>query len=154
MKKSSFFFLLIALFLGGCAKPSFSDTKDKIQRTFGRYAVYLNDKKIALDTIYLDKNNIKNIKINKIENYVRITQKNKNAEYFSVIDFLPPKEGACSNDRRNVVINKDTIISNGKLVKNITLRKIENSTLISVDFVRREHIYGNCLNGTLVITLK
>jgi len=153
------FLLLIIIVLTGCRTQSFSYTKTNILKNFSNYEVFLNSEKIAIDTIYLDKRNIKSVRKNEIEKTIHITQRNKNVEYFSPKEFaksfLPPKEGACSGANRSVVINGEIIMLNNELAENITLRKIEKSAIKEIFFVPKyPNIFGGCENGTIVITLK
>ena len=150
-----YFLLLIVVVLGGCRTVSFSYTRDNILKNFSNYEVFLNNERISLETIYLDKDNIKSIKTNETEKTIHITQKNKNVGYFSAKDLLPLKEGSCSGEDFTLVIDGDTVILNSKLVENITLKTIEIGAIKKMSFLKKyPEIYGNCRNGTLVITLK
>jgi len=144
-----FLLMLITAILCSCRIQSFSKTKDSINRNFTNYEVFLNSEKISLDTVYLDKDNIKSIKINKLEKNIHITQKNKNVEYFSPIDFTKKYLTICPNTDRTVVIN-------GVLAENTTLKRIEIGAIKNISILRMKtpEIYSNCMNGTLVITLK
>ena len=141
--------LLITAVLCGCRMQSFSKTKDSIKRNFSNYEVFLNSEKISLDTVYLDKDNIKSVKINKLEKNIHITQKNENVEYFSPIDFAKKYLTICPNTDRTVVIN-------GELAENTTLKRIEIAAIKSISILRVKtpEIYSNCMDGTMVITLK
>ena len=87
--KISFLLLIIAV-LSGCRTRSFSYTKDKILTNFTNFETFLNNEKISLDTIYLDKDNIESIEINKQGKTIHIIQKNKNVEYFSPQNIRTP----------------------------------------------------------------
>jgi 23S rRNA-/tRNA-specific pseudouridylate synthase len=70
------------------------------------YKIELNGKEVNLKSLYLDKDNIKSVKINKMEEKIRIIQKNINTEYHSL----------CESDTLDYLINKGAlIIVNGML---------------------------------------
>jgi len=136
------FFLLTITILSGCRTQSFSNTKDKIQRNFSNYEIFLNSEKIDIDTIYLDKNNIKSTKINKLEKTIHFTQKKKDVEYFS------PQNSFQDEKFENVIIN-------GKILSELRIKKIEVGAIKSINILRQHsEIYNPIRGNTLIITLK
>jgi hypothetical protein len=102
----------------------------------------LNSEKIFLDTIYLDKDNIKSIEINKQERTVLIVQKNKNVEYFS------PQNAFQSEKFKGVVIN-------GELAEKLGIKRIEVGAIKSINILREGgEIYNPIRGDFLIITLK
>ena len=134
--------LLIITFLSGCRTQNFLHTQDKIQRLFSNYETYLNGEKIGIDTIYLDKNNIKSTKINKLEKTIHFTQKKKDVEYFSPQDI----------DFQNKKFER--IIINGQLADEMNIKKIEIGAVKNITILR-QGVSHNPVRGTaLIITLK
>lgn len=138
------FWLLIITLLGGCRTQSFSYTKDKIQRNFSNYEIFLNSKKIDIDTVYLDKDNIKSIKVDKQENTIKITQKNSNVEYFS-------PQNAFQGEFESVIIN-------GQLAEELKIQRIEVGAIKSLEILADEkaRLFNHKIRGKgfLIITLK
>jgi len=133
-----------------------SYNREKIIENYGDYETFLNGEKIAFNTFYLDEENIDSFIVYTHERKMYITQLNKDAEYISLQDYLSSKEGeACSGGGRTVVINSDTVIVNGELARNVIIKKIERSAIKNIEFIREPpFIIGECMNGTLTITLK
>ena len=107
------FLLLIIVLSNSCRTRSFSHTKAKISTNFANFEIFLNSEKISLDSIYLDKDNIKSIKINKQAKVVQIIQKDKNVEYFSLQNAI--QSG-----------NFQEIIVNGERVENLKINKVQD----------------------------
>lgn len=102
----------------------------------------MNSKKISIDTIYLDKDNIKSIEVNKQEKIIQIIQKNKSVEYFS------PQKSFQQEKFQGVIINGETI-------QNLGINQIEVSAIKSINILREEGVIYNPVKGNwLVITLK
>ena len=139
--KISFLLLIIAL-LSSCRTRSFSYTKDKILTDFANFETFLNSERISLDTIYLDRANIKSIEINKREKIVLIIQKKKDVEYFS------PKNAFQSEKFQGRIIN-------GEFVENLKINKIEVGAIKSISILREGgEIYNPIRGNFLIITLK
>ena len=137
------FVLLIITFLSGCRAQSFLHTQDKIQRLFSNYETYLNGEKIGIDTIYLDKNNIKSTKINKMEKTIHFTQKKKDVKYFSPQDFDPQNE------------KYEYIVINRQLADKLNIKKIEVGALKSITILRQQGVsHSPNKRDVLIITLK
>jgi hypothetical protein len=138
------FGLLIITLLSGCRTQSFSYTKNKIQRNFSNYEILLNSVKIDIDTIYLDKDNIKSIKISKKENTINITQKKNNVEYFS-------PQNAFQGEFESVIID-------GKLAEELKIKRIEVGATKSLEILADEkaRLFNHKIRGKgfLIITLK
>lgn len=65
--------ILLLLFLSiSCQTKSFLHTKKNILNNYANFETFLNSKKISIDTIYLDKDNIKSIEVNKQEKIIQI----------------------------------------------------------------------------------
>ena len=136
------FLLLISALLSGCSVRSFSYTKEKILTNFSNFETFLNSEKISLDTIYLDKNNIKSIETNKQERTVHIIQKKKNVEYFS------PQNAFQSEELQGIIIN-------GELAENLKINRIEVGAIKSISILREGgEIYNPIRGNFLIITLK
>jgi len=136
------FLLLIITFLSGCRARSFSHTQDIIPTEFANFKTFLNNKKISLDTIYLDKDNIKSIEINEQKKTVHITQKKENVEYFSPQTAFPTEKF-------------QAIVIDGEVEEN--LKRIEAGAIKSISILRdsRELYSPITPRGTfLLITLK
>ena len=135
-------FLLLISALCSCSVRSFSYTKEKILTNFANFETFLNSEKISLDTIYLDKNNIKSIKTNKQEKTVHIIQKKINVEYFS------PQNAFQSEKFQGIIIN-------GELAENLKINRIEVGAIKSISILREGgEIYNPIRGNFLIITLK
>lgn len=81
MKKYFLFFLTSIIF--SCSTQSVSYNRDKILKKYSDYKFYVDGLKSDLGTLYLDKNNIKSIVVDKKNKNLNINQ-NKKVEFFEL----------------------------------------------------------------------
>lgn len=135
--------VLIMASLTVCYAQSFSQIASKIQLKFSDCEIYLNETKIDLDTLYLDTDNIKNVKINRAEKRIYITQKKKDVDFFSPHNSFP--------DFQKILVNN-------QLIDTLRLRSVEIGAVENIEIHVREEdkLLNHRKSGTgfLLINLK
>ncbi|MDR2474367.1 MAG: hypothetical protein LBD45_00780 [Bacteroidales bacterium] len=87
-------------------------------KNYSQYIIYLNNEKIALDTIYLDKKNIQSVVLNKKKLDINIVQKNKNAEYLLLAKVCADSSSCVNNCRCLIIIDGCLVNEKTKIEKN------------------------------------
>ena len=137
------FIIFVLTSLNSCRTESFLHTQEKIKRLYNNYQIYLNGEKIDVDTVYLDRNNIKTTEINKSAKTINFIQKKKDVEYFS------PQKFVYKNDEF-----KDIII-NGQIASELKIRKVEIGAIKDISILReKSKIYTPIKGDFLIIKLK
>ncbi len=130
-----------------CSVRNVTYNRDKILTKYNNYTVFLNSKQINIDTLYLDKNNVKTVKIKKLEKHIYIMQKNTKVEYFS------PRDASLTQNQ-----NFENVIINGELADTIRIKQIEIGAIKNIEILVKEEdrIFNHRKPGTgsLIITLK
>ena len=146
MKIFLLLFLLILTF--GCATRNIKYDRNKILKKYSAdYEMFLDNQKIDLQTIYLNKDNIENIRIDRKTKKLKITQF-KPAEFFSMenwnLDSISAKRRGW--DKKNIgMIIIDGILLTDSLKGKI---RIDPNSIKLFEIVSKEKLNENTFCGS------
>lgn len=137
--------LLILTFTFGCATRNIKYDRNKILKKYSaEYEMFVDKEKMNLETVFLDKNNIENVRIDKRAKELKITQF-KSTELFAMKDWNLDSLSATRRDWGNkkielIIIDgipmtdslKQKILIDPNSIKSITIlsqEKMNNTTL-------------------------
>jgi len=155
----AFLLLFLLVFTFGCTTKNIKYDRNKILKKYSTdYKISVDNEVIDLETIYLDKDNIEGIRINKRTKEIKITQL-KSTELLEItqlnIDNLLAQRGGWNN------YNLDLIVINGiPLTDSLKHKtKIDLNAITSIGIITQNKINNSTLgrrfNGDLlVITTK
>ncbi|MNK30234.1 hypothetical protein D3C87_486500 [compost metagenome] len=109
-----FAFLFFLVFINGCSTRTISYDREKILKKYSTdYKIFVDDENLDLSTVYLDKNNIKTVLIDKKKKELKINQISK-VDLFDLknlnLDSL--SSGRRGWDKKKIVL----LIINGKVI--------------------------------------
>jgi len=101
-------FLFLLIFTFGCATRNIKYDRNKILKKYStEYKIFVDNQKIDLENIYLDKDNIKNVRIDKRTKELKITQL-KLTELFEIknlkLDSLFPNRNITTERKIDLII--------------------------------------------------
>jgi predicted double-glycine peptidase len=146
MKIFPLLFLLILTF--GCATRNIKYDRNKILKKYSTdYETFLDNQKIDLETVYLDKDNIENIRIDRKTKKLKITQF-KHAEFFSMENWNLDSISANRRgwDKKNIgMIIIDGILLTDSLKGKI---RIDPNSIKLFEIVSKEKLNENTFCGS------
>jgi len=146
MKIFPLLFLLILTF--GCATRNIKYDRNKILKKYSAdYETFLDNQKIDLETVYLDKDNIENIQIDRKTKKLKITQF-KHAEFFSMENWNLDSISANRRgwDKKNIgMIIIDGILLTDSLKGKI---RIDPNSIKLFEIVSKEKLNENTFCGS------
>jgi len=148
--------LFLLIFTFGCATRHIKYDRNKISKKYSKnYTTFVDNKKMALETVYLDKNNIKDVIINRKLKELKITQF-KRTKLFEIknlnLDSLSAgRRGWKKNKIALIVIDGIPIIDSLKEKTKIDINTIEHLEIIPQDKMNKGTTWCRGFNGDVLI---
>jgi hypothetical protein len=153
-KYPTLLWLFLLSFLLSCTTRKIHYNRNKIIKKFGKeYKIYLNDKLIKLDTIFLNISNVETVSLKRKTKYLNIYQKNKQATFSTLYDIhLSSQKTSKSPDTLICVI--DGILTDTAQQKSINIEDgaIKDLTILKHDEIAKALHHARA--GALIITIK
>jgi len=151
-----FLFLLILTFIFGCATRNIKYDRNKILKKYSsEYKMFVDNEKMDLETVFLDKDNIENIQIDKRTKELKITQL-KRTELFEMknlnLDSLSAgRRGWNKNKISLIVIDGIPLIDSLKENTKIDLNAIEHFEIITQEKLNKNTTWYRGFDGDVLI---
>lgn len=148
---------LLLLFTFSCAYRNIKYDRDKIlERYFSNYKILLDNKEISFPMVFLDKENIEYIRINKRDKTLNIQQLN-NTKFFKIKDLNLDSITVIQKrwDQINLIMINDFLIV-GRLKEDIKLdpKAITHIELLSDKKKHKLNLCGHYDDNVLLIVTK
>ncbi|WP_179377350.1 hypothetical protein [Winogradskyella wichelsiae] len=150
-----FLFLFILSITLGCATRNIKYDRNKILKKYSAdYKMFIDNEKMDLETVFLNKDNIENIRINKHTRELKITQF-KTTKLFEInnlnLDSLGVgQRGWTMNNIELIVIDGIPLTDSSKKNTKIDLKGIKSISVLIMDRMNNTSSDGN----VLLITMK
>ncbi|PHR94585.1 MAG: hypothetical protein COA80_12740 [Leeuwenhoekiella sp.] len=152
-------FLLIITFTFGCATRNVTYYRYKILKKYSSdYDIFVDNEKTDLETVFLDKDNIKNVQINKRTKEVKITQI-KQTELFETknlnLDSLSAgRRGWDKKKIQLIIIDGIPLTDDLKEKTKIDLNAIKSISILDQEKLKRRTLCNTYDGDILLITTK
>ena len=151
-----FLLLLILTLTFGCATRNIKYDRNKILKKYStEYKMFVDNEKTDLETVFLDKDNIENIRIDKRTKELKITQLKRN-ELFEIknlnLDSLSAgRRGWNKNKISLIVIDGIPLIDSLKESTKIDLNAIEHLEIITQEKLNKNTTWCRGFDGDVLI---
>lgn len=151
-----FLLLLILTLTFGCATRNMKYDRNKILKKYSaEYKMFVDNERMDLETVFLDKDNIENIRIDKRTKELKITQL-KPTELFEMKDLNLDSLSAGRRgwDKKKIsliVIDGIPLIDSLKEKTKIDLNAIEHLEIISQEKLNKNTIWCRGFDGDVMI---
>lgn len=151
--------ILILSYTFGCATRNVNYDRYKILKKYASdYDIYVDNEKTDLETLFLDKDNIEKVHINKQTKELNITQI-KQPEYIETKNFnldtlSATRQGASKKKVELVIIDGIPLTDDLKLKTRIDPNAIESFTIISKEEINKKALCKAYEGDVLLITTK
>jgi len=150
------FLLLLTLTLTfGCATRNIKYDRNKILKKYSaEYKMFVDNEKMDLETVFLDKDNIENIRIDKRTRELKITQL-KPTELFAIKNFkldslFPDREIETKRKIDLIIIDGIPMTDNLKEKTKIDLNAIESISIVTQEKMNNS-TFGRSYDGDLLL---
>lgn len=150
------FLLLLTLTLTfGCATRNIKYDRNKILKKYSaEYKMFVDNEKMDLETVFLDKDNIENIRIDKRTRELKITQL-KPTELFAIKNFkldslFPDREIETKRKIDLIIIDGIPMTDNLKEKTKIDLNAIESISIVTQEKMNNS-TFGRRYDGDLLL---
>ncbi len=154
-----YFILLLSLIVIGCSTVNIKYNRDKILKKYSiDYSIYLDKRPVDLERYYLDKDNIDNIKVNRKNLEINITQfkppvflefKSKNLDSLS-----RNIKGSSEDDIALIIINGVPLSDSLKYRTRVDTNAIQILEIIPYENIKNSIHHTNFEGDILVINSK
>lgn len=152
------FLLLLTLTLTfGCATRNIKYDRNKILKKYSaEYKMFVDNEKMDLETVFLDKDNIENIRIDKRTRELKITQL-KPIELFAIKNFkldslFPDREIETKRKIDLIIIDGIPMTDNLKEKTKIDLNAIESISIVTQEKMNNS-TFGRRYDGDLLLIM-